>query len=392
MDAPSHVYLSPGLFGFYRLGSYDYFCHVEAGLGRRFRDAGRSVRFHVVDAHPTSSIRRRAARLADVIERTAGGEGPIHLVGHSTGGLDARLLASPSVNVSGDPRPRAWGGRLRSVVTMNAPHYGTPLASFFATVSGHRLLAALSALTFVALRLGAPPLALGSAVIAAFGRVDRLVGFEIDLVERLVDRLVRLLDDAASDELRAYLRLLRGDQGAIIQLSPEAMDLFQAGVEDNPEVAYASTASYAPTPGVMHWARAALTPWSDLSALVFATLYRLTALDNPTYPCAPPAGEADAALRRFLTALPPPAASDGVVPLRSQVRGDLIWVGLGDHLDVVGHFGRERDPLGGPPHVDWLASRSGFDRRRFDELLDVVATFLLSAEERLRGAAPSVAP
>jgi hypothetical protein len=313
-------------------------------------------------------------------------------VGHSTGGLDARLLASPTVNVSGDKRPRAWGRRLRSVVTMNTPHFGTPLASFFATVSGHRLLAAISALTFVALRLGAPPLALGSALIAAFGRIDRVVGIELQLVERLVDRLVRLLDDASSHELRAYLRLLRGDQGAIIQLSPEAMDLFQAGVEDNPAVAYASTASYAPQPSVIHWARAALTPWSDLSAIVFGALHRLTALENATYPCGPPDDEADRALRRFMTALPPPAASDGVVPLRSQVRNDLIWVGLGDHLDVVGHFGKEQDPLGGPPHVDWLMSRSGFNRRRFDELLDVVAKFLLSAEDRLQDAAPHVTP
>ncbi|MCU0681642.1 MAG: hypothetical protein MUF34_05195 [Polyangiaceae bacterium] len=392
MASPSHVYLSPGLFGFSRLASYDYFCHIEAGLGRRFHGAGREVRFHVVDAHPTSSVRRRAAHLADVVDRTADGDGPIHLLGHSTGGLDARLIASPSVNVSGDPRPRAWGRRLRSVMTMNTPHFGTPLASFFATVSGHRLLAAISALTFIILRLGAPPLALGSALIAAFGRIDRLLGVELELVERLVERLVRLLDDAASHELRAYLRLLRSDQGAIIQLSPEAMDLFQAGVEDNPAVAYASTASYAPTPGVMHWARAALTPWSDLSAIVFGALYRLTALENATYPCAPPGDEADRALRRFLTALPPPAASDGVVPLRSQVRGDLLWVGLGDHLDVVGHFGKERDPLGGPPHVDWLMSRSGFDRRRFDEMLDAIATFLLAAEDRLHDAAPSIAP
>ncbi|HEU4405559.1 MAG TPA: hypothetical protein VFS43_09740 [Polyangiaceae bacterium] len=392
MAAHSHIFLSPGLFGFSRLGSYDYFCHIEAGLGRRFRDAGREACFHLVDAHPTSSVRRRAARLAELIDQRADGDGPIHLVGHSTGGLDARLIASPSVNVSGDPRPRAWGHRLRSVVSMNTPHYGTPLASFFATVSGHRLLAAISALTFVVLRLGAPPLALGSALIAAFGRIDRLVGIELELFERLVERLVRLLDDASSDELRAYLRLLRADQGAIIQLSPEAMDLFQAGVEDNVEVAYAATASYVPQPSVIHWARAALTPWSDLSAIVFGALHRLTALENATYPCGPPGDEADRTLRRFLTALPPPAASDGVVPLRSQIRGDVLWVGLGDHLDVVGHFGKDRDPLGGPPHVDWLMSRSGFNRQRFDELMDAIAKFLLAAEDRLQDAVPSITP
>jgi hypothetical protein len=375
----THVFLSPGMFGFKMLGSYDYFCHVEEGLTKRWKANGRDVELHVVDVHPTSSIRRRARKLHDAIEAHASGDGPIHLLGHSTGGLDARLVASPAVNLTGVTTSPAWLDRVRSVTMMNTPHFGTPLASFFATVSGQRMLFGVSALTVAALKLGAPPLALASSLVAAFGRIDRALGLELSLIDRLTEGVVRVLDDASSRDLRAYLRLLRGDQGAIIQLSPESMDLFQAGVEDSPRIFYQSTASYAPPPNVSHWARAILSPWQNLSAPIFATLYRLTGLENPVYRCEPEDGSAEALLADRLGTLPAHEASDGIVPLRSQLWGELAWVGLGDHLDVCGHFaGADRSG-----HVDWLSSGSGFNRARFDEMLDAIFAGM-SRSETLR--------
>lgn len=91
------LYLSPGMFGFGRLASYDYFTHVERALSERLRAAGDRVETHVVDVAPTESIRRRAVRLAEAVASTcdvpSADRGPIHLIGHSTGGLDARLVA-----------------------------------------------------------------------------------------------------------------------------------------------------------------------------------------------------------------------------------------------------------------------------------------------------------
>jgi hypothetical protein len=359
------------MFGFKTLGSYDYFCHVEAGLRRRFKDAGRDARVIVVDVHPTASIRRRAGRLLSAIVASSAPEGPIHLVGHSTGGLDARLAASPTMNVDGFLEHPPQLGRIRSVTTMSTPHYGTPLASFFATVSGQRMLYAISALTVSALKLGAPPLALASSLVAAFGRIDRALGLELEIIDRLTEGVVRVLDDASSRELRQYLRQLRNDQGAIIQLSPESMDLFQAGVEDRPGILYQCTAAYAPAPSAKHWARLILSPWANLSTPIFATLYRLTSLDNAVYPCAAP--HADATLKTAFGHLPPPEASDGVVPVRSQLWGKVAWAGLGDHLDVVGHFA-------GPGHVDWLCSGSEFDRWRFEAMLDAIVKGMIESE------------
>src|SRR5690606_11942539 len=115
---------------------------------------------------------------------------------------------------------------------MNTPHFGTPLASFFATAKGQQLLFAVCAITVTALKLGAPPLAAASALVAALGRTGDSVGFELALVERITESLARVLDDAASRDLRVWLRKVRDDQGGVVQLMPEAMDLFQAGVED----------------------------------------------------------------------------------------------------------------------------------------------------------------
>jgi triacylglycerol lipase len=371
------IYLAPGLFGFNQIGAYDYFQHIERKLERRFADAGREVRMHLVEAAPTASMRRRAATFVAEMLRTAQPEDHIHLLGHSTGGLDARLVASRTSTL-GDERLRRLRAQFRSVTTMNTPHYGTPLASFFATVSGQRLLYVLSALTVTALTFGAPPLALTSSIVAAFGRIDRLFGLELKMLDRITDTIVRALDEASSRDLRAYLAGMRDDQGGILQLSPESMDLFCMSVEDNPDLVYQSTASYAPAPGVRHWARSLASPWTSPSATIFTTLYQLTARQDRMYPCEPAGGDWDRVLIQQLGQVPSPGANDGVVPFRSQLWGRLVWAGQGDHLDVVGHFAG----TGNDGHVDWVSSGAKFTEQRFGALMDAIARGILAADGR----------
>jgi hypothetical protein len=257
---------------------------------------------------------------------------------------------------------------------MNTPHHGTPLAAFFATVSGQRLLYAISALTVTALKLGAPPLAAASALVAAFGRVQ-LGGLELSLVDRTVDSVIRVLDDASSRELRAWLKQLRDDQGAILQLTPEAMDLFQAGVENRPGVRYQCVATYAPMhTGAADWIGAMRSPWSAVSSAIFTALYNITARHDPRYPCASQDTAAEKNLRTLLGELPAAGANDGVVPLLSQLWGDLLWVGKADHLDVVGHF------PGGGDHNDWLSSGARFNRVRFDVIMDRIVLGMIAGE------------
>jgi len=376
MSSPAHIYLSPGMFGFATLASFEYFEHLVVALEERFRSRGRSANVHICNVHPTASICRRGAKLARMIATTAGNDaGPIHIVGHSTGGLDARLVASPTARLPGvTAQELAWLPRLASITTMNTPHYGTPLAAFFATVSGQRLLYAISALTVTALKLGAPPLAATSALVAAFGRLS-IGNLELDIINRSVDAVAKVLDEASSRELRMWLDLLREDQGAIVQLMPEAMDLFQAGVEDRPGVRYQSVATYAPQNAVKDWLAALRSPWAAMSAGIFTALYNLTARIDQRYPCAPADGVAQAKLKAMLGEVIEPGANDGVVPLTSQIWGDLIWVGKADHLDIVGHF------PGAGGHTDWLASGARFQRVRFDVVMDRIVAGMMVGEQ-----------
>ena len=210
------------MFGFGRLASYDYFAHLEKALGDVLRARGDEVATWVVDVAPTASVRRRAARLAELVARTStDGEGPIHLVGHSTGGVDARLVASPDVSLPCEADALLWLPRLASVTTLSTPHHGTPLASFFATVSGQRMLYALSALTVIALTLGSPPLAAASALVMAIGRIDHALGLDLRVLDRATESLLRVFDDARSREVHAYLGEISEDQGAMVAVRVE---------------------------------------------------------------------------------------------------------------------------------------------------------------------------
>jgi triacylglycerol lipase len=389
-----HVYLSPGMFGFTRVASYDYFAHVQRALGARFGKAGQVIEIHVSDVLPTASLRRRAIALVELIERTSTDEGPIHLVGHSTGGLDSRLVASPGARFPMSMERLRWLPRLRSVTMMNTPHFGTPLASFFATSRGQQVLYLLSAFTVVGLSLGARPLALASLLIRVFKQGDRALGVTLPIVDGLVQSLAGLVDDARSPDLRTYLKGIEKDQGAMLQLSPEAMDLVVAGFEDRPGVVYQSTASMAPTPSARKWTETFGHPWEAISLALFTALHGITARYDPRYPCAtlpadPTRGPSssdeatEAVLARGLGASPDLRANDGCVPIRSQLWGTLAWAGFGDHLDVLGHY-RDATPEESPElrHHDWLTSGSRFDDVQFEALMDAIATGMLGSTQQ----------
>jgi triacylglycerol esterase/lipase EstA (alpha/beta hydrolase family) len=142
-----HIYLIPGFFGFINFGRLIYFGHVRDALERWFDGRGIRCEIHRIRVSPTASLRTRAAQILESVAQSSTA-GPIHLIGHSTGGLDARLLCTPGVDLKADGLSvEDLARRVRTVVTISAPHYGTPLATFFTGMFGQKLLRLFSLAT-----------------------------------------------------------------------------------------------------------------------------------------------------------------------------------------------------------------------------------------------------
>lgn len=140
----AHVVLVPGFFGFDNLGDLAYFGHVHSFLGDAYRARGVEPVLHVVRTHPTASLPKRAARVVETIATDAADDAPVHLVGHSSGGLDCRLLLDPGVTLPTPHDVERVAARVTAVATVATPHRGTPVASFFANRLGGQVLELLS--------------------------------------------------------------------------------------------------------------------------------------------------------------------------------------------------------------------------------------------------------
>jgi pimeloyl-ACP methyl ester carboxylesterase len=324
----------------------------------------------LVSSPPTGSIVHRTQVLMDAIRKACSEDaGGIHLVGHSTGGLDIRLLASPTAW----PELPDWFDRVRTVTSIATPHYGTPLAYFFTTLAGTRLLEALSLLTYMTLRAGGPPLTVLTPIIASLGRVDQAFGFDSSLFEKTTELLLSFLGKEGLTEVQEWFDGIRSDQGAIIQLTPESMDIFNAGVEDNPNLRYGSVVTRMPPPKPVRLLKNLRSPVNALSAAVFSTLYVGAGRTSKVYPPPGPAPEVRQYLEQKLEREIDNTLNDGMVPTTSMIWGEVLWAGTADHLDVLGHFHGDRDES----HTDWMVSGAGFDESDFDDVMDAIADFQL---------------
>ena len=370
-ESPIRVYLIPGMFGFGRLADYDYFLHMREAIETLYRERGLRVVVESIPTPPTASLRRRAMVVSEAIWASAkDDDGPIHLVGHSTGGLDARLLLSPTARLPGlEHQPSLWSSRVGSMISISTPHYGTPLAGFFATVSGTRLLYALSLLTVSTLSFGRPGLAALSRIVAALGAVDELLDLNVKLLDEATELTLRFVDRKGRTQVERWLRGIREDQGGIVQLTPEAMDLFNVTAEDSEQIRYGCIVSAATPPSELSFAQRLRSPYAALSSTVYTTLYGLTARAHPHYPYPKPQAELATLLTRRTGAPCDRRSNDGVVPTQSMLWGELVWAGRADHLDLVGHF---KDGFEPRVHVDWLESGAGFTREAFGGMMEAI--------------------
>lgn len=367
---PVNVVLVPGFFGFGRLGDISYFAGVRAALTRAL--AAHSLEANVIEVvtPPTASIRRRAARVLEALASIAELPGDIHLVGHSTGGLDARLAIAETASLPTTAQftERA---RLRSVVSISCPHYGTNVSTFFTRPLGRALFRFWARHLARMLERGRLPLKillrLGYFVVRVRDPRRRKRG----TFDQLYERLLNDLSDARRAELADFLRQIAEEQALLFQLTPAGCDLLNACTLD-PPVAYASVVSCAAPPRFRALLRSLTNLYTQLMYPVYWLLHRLSREPSDELRQQLSAGQ----LAELDSGLGRPAHghdSDGVVPVLSQVWGPVLHVARADHLDVVGQYGALGEETWGG---DWLPSGSGFDEAAFDALWSSIAAFI----------------
>lgn len=367
------VYLVPGFFGFTSLGSLSYFRHVSDVLKRGLDRHGFDAEIIEVNTRPTSSLRRRALMLLEEVRVRGGLEhDSVHFVGHSTGGLDVRLLLTPGVRLARTSLEDAIGERTRSVVMLAAPHFGTPLANFFTGLQGRNLLYLLTAMaTSGPGRWGI----FGAArVLSLIARLDDYLGQRETLLDAIAERLLHDVTAERNHALYEFLRCIASDQGAMVQLTPEAADLFNAAVADREGVDYVSFVTAAPPPSLRPRGR---DIYAYATSLLFALSHAVARREHRHYPYPWDGSGISAEIARALPFELHPGTNDGVVPTLSQLWGRLGGVSVADHLDVVGQYPHEVE---GCKYPGWLCSGAAFDDARFEELWFRISDVIAAAE------------
>ncbi len=365
----TQVYLVPGFFGFTELGSFNYFHRVSEVLTAALQDRGVHAEIIEVDTLPTASIRRRAVRLLETVREHGGlQQDHLHFVGHSTGGLDIRMLLTPGVRLLPTEEDLDITARTRSAVTLSTPHHGTPLAGFFTSLNGRNLLYILTMLA------GSTPgrysIYLGSKLLSTAADLDRWIGQEENILDAVAENVLKKLSPDPDDPLWEFVREISRDQGAMVQLSPESMDLFKAAVPDPENVRCISFVSSSPPPGFRSFLLQPRNIYQPATHAIYAASYMITSRAPANYPYPEPAAPVRAEMEKLLPFPLDPQTNDGIVPALSQVWGRLGGVAVGDHLDVVGQFRHEDS---GKTYSEWLCSGSGFDEDAFRRLWDQIA-------------------
>jgi hypothetical protein len=361
------VFLVPGFFGFTSVGSVSYFDDVERALGQALARRRLDARLVRCRTQPTASIPRRADELRRQVLRSGGLDADeLCFVGHSTGGLDVRMLLTPGVRIARGDSEERIAERTRTAISVATPHYGTPLANHFLTVQGQTLLLVLTALATTGQGRGA--IVAAAKAIALAASLDDWIGRKDTPLDRVAAGLLRRIRYDRGDPLWRYLGEIERDQGAVLQLTPEGVHLFDAAVTDRPGLDYACVVAGVPAPGMKVKLASLLDPEHVALRALFRLLHVLASRPHPHYPYPKPSRATQRALDRGLGFAVTPGASDGVVPVWSQLHGRLLHVARADHLDVVGHYTLASEHTG-----DWLPSGAGFTPEAFDATWDKVA-------------------
>lgn len=376
VSSTHHIVLIPGFLGFGNLGDLRYFVGVREALERAFERHHLDVRVHEVQTLPTGSIRQRSARVLEKLAELCGAaDDPIHLIGHSTGGLDARLAVAPTASLPVDPKIDALRiyERVATIVAVSCPHYGTPLADVFGSAMGRPLLGLLAASSVLLMKRA--PMTVRTAVRMGglVNRINHLLGQRHTVLNDLYKHLLSDFNDDRRRELIAYIEAVSNDQSLVFQLTAAGCDILNGATGDPDHARYGCVVTRAPAPRLREIAglRWRGNVYARGMHGLYAALYAVAARSKETLlPVLMP--EQESRLAQAFGELPQLTSNDGIVPTRSQVWGEVIHGVQSDHLDLIGHFGASEERVAS----DWLPSGSRFSHADFELTWNKVADFI----------------
>jgi len=375
--AADQVLLVPGFFGFGTFGREGrphivYFDHVIRAMEAARPELRGRILVH--EPPPMGSLEARVRSLQDAVLQRLGGalvggvtaaRSPrIHLIGHSTGGVDVRLLANSRFRFHGEDRRlrKRLPDHLGTLVALSAPQHGTPIARSFMRGLPRLVLEGMAVATIMARagrvtqRLGWPGVGLAYTLFEA---VRPRRGPFIDLLTGM--------DEETARQVERFRRMVLSDTRILRDLDPERMAALNERLGDH-GARLVEIVTVGPRPslldgGLRHLDRRA----------VYALCYASAARDDFRPQVGFPKGtwiSARAPGTERQSVDDAPRANDGIVPASSQtVSGHAARIVLADHLDVVGHFeGRGNTTL--------FKSGAAFGRREFDALWRFVAEAL----------------
>lgn len=380
-----HVALIPGFLGFNKLADFSYFADtvgtaIADSLARRFPE--RRVPVHAFETVPAGSLQERKDMLIKQL-KTVRAQYPysqLHLVGHSTGGLDAELLlrtAAPAAPY--DAETEEIRRAIRSVTTIAAPLAGTslalsPLARFFAIDSLRDVFAApLDLLLF-------------HGPSALLGGIARVLALFLD------DESARELSEALLHSGApgvSYLLSLVLKRALIAELAPDKLQRILAQTREDSSLPPIRRARF-----VTIARRQPQPSEAGAAGLLFRFLYDNTAREahaDPEVLVAAQTLQKLAATPGFPIIGVPPLptidmqANDGIVDTLRQILPStaatiaaetrhIAALVIADHLDVVGYF-----PLADGRNNGFLSSGSAFREPQLQQLYAAVANEIAHA-------------
>lgn len=371
------VFLAPGFLGFERFNNFSYFdARVLAALRAALQTIlGGAVPVVALNTRPSSELAVRQLELLNNIndfETRFGRAERIHLIGHSTGGVDAALLLNDSP-LAGESwatlDPTGIRQRLRTVIPIAAPQWGTclTLAPFVRVVRESPFRRPLRTVQRAAslgrlLSRAARSFVMDQFAKSAFSEVVTDVGEAWRYVIGVLADL-ELLDNLRPAEMIALRQASSRDTTLQVRL---ASVVTAAGIR-------LGEPPYRPEP-------------------LFRTLYEATAGEEVD--CPMPAAVGKAAVEALQEALRDGrcisdqsvrprtvdlCVNDGIVNTARQLvmfdepaaDEELLAFAIADHLDVIGFYARFRTP----DYIDsgLLLSGSGWTDEQFYELYTRVA-------------------